>query len=86
MTDECIPWDFEAKLSWPGRVITEVGTLRGCVRAWTALGEADQSACTIHCSAQIWIDDWHEKRTVLSSIGIQQLVKRLETGWHGREG
>jgi hypothetical protein len=39
---------------------------------------------TLHCVAQIWIDDWHETRTVISSIGIQQLAKRLETGWHGR--
>lgn len=84
MADECIPWDFEAKLSWPGRVATEVGTLRGCVRAWSVLSEIDQSACAIHCVAKVWISDWHEGRTVISSIGIQQLVSRLETGWHRR--
>jgi hypothetical protein len=84
VTDECIPWDFEAKLAWPGRVATEVGTLRGCVRAWSALGEPDQSACVIHCIAQVRIADWHEGRTVISSVGIQQLVSRLELGWYHR--
>jgi len=84
VTDERIPWDFEAKLSAPGRAATEVGTLRGCVRAWSRLSEADQSDCAIHCIAQIWIHDWHEGRTVISSVGIQQLLMRLETGWRQR--
>ena len=84
MTGESIPWDFEAKLSRPGRVDTEVGTLRGCVRAWSILTEVDQSTCTIHCVAPVSIEDWHEGRTIISSIGIQQLVRRLEAGWHQR--
>jgi hypothetical protein len=75
---ECIPWDFPAKLLRPNKAQTEVGTLRGCVRAWLRLAEIDQTSCGIHSREEMWIADWAGPLTIVNSIGIAQLSRRLD--------
>ena len=68
-----IPWDAKARFVHASGRPTEVGTLRGCVRAWSRLTKLGRSEIRLLCDDAIFLDGWKIAFTNIERVKIDEL-------------
>ena len=74
-----IPWASNARLIEAGGAGAQVGTLRGCVRAWSFREAERQSVARIECADAVQLSNWEEAVVLVGSKRIAELLTRI--GW-----